>query len=103
MAVYCDEVKNIQGILPLNGELFVVGAGPQGTGLYRISEPGTAPLTPPPDPAPSNTQVPSAAAPAEKPAGPTARNPAAPRTSGSPIKPAVDSSAKMAIASPIAT
>ncbi len=36
--VYCDEVKNIQGILPLNGQAFVVGSGPQGTGLYRISD-----------------------------------------------------------------
>ena len=36
--VYCDQVKNIQGILPLNGQVFVVGAGPKGTGLYRISD-----------------------------------------------------------------
>jgi putative heme-binding domain-containing protein len=36
--VYCDQVKNIQGILPLNGQVFVVGAGPDGAGLYRISE-----------------------------------------------------------------
>src|ERR1700730_10542205 len=37
-SVYCDQVKNIQGILPLNGQVFVVGAGPDGPGLYRISD-----------------------------------------------------------------
>src|SRR6202030_3641922 len=37
-SVYCDQVKNIQGILPLNGQVFVVGAGPDGAGLYRISD-----------------------------------------------------------------
>ncbi len=48
VSVYCDEVKNIQGILPLNGQVFVVGSGPQGTGLYRISDAGAAPLLTPP-------------------------------------------------------
>ena len=38
VSVYCDQVKNIQGILPLNGQVFVVGAGPSGVGMYRISE-----------------------------------------------------------------
>jgi putative heme-binding domain-containing protein len=37
-SIYCDRVSNIQGILPLNGQVFVVGAGPDGTGLYRISD-----------------------------------------------------------------
>ncbi len=37
-SVYCDQVKNIQGILPLNGQVYVVGAGSEGTGLYRISD-----------------------------------------------------------------
>ncbi len=37
-SVYCDQVKNIQGILPLNGQVFVVGAGSDGAGLYRISD-----------------------------------------------------------------
>src|SRR5260221_7273827 len=37
-SVYCDQVKNIQGILPLNGQVFVVGAGPDAAGLYRISD-----------------------------------------------------------------
>ncbi len=36
--VYCDQVKNIQGILPLNGQVFVVWAGSEGPGLYRISD-----------------------------------------------------------------
>ena len=29
---YCDKVKNIQGILALNGEVFVTGDGPDGLG-----------------------------------------------------------------------
>ncbi len=36
--VYCDEVKSCQGILALNGEVFVTGIGPQGMGLYRLSD-----------------------------------------------------------------
>lgn len=36
--VYCDAVKSCQGILPLNGEVFVTGDGPQGQGLYRLSD-----------------------------------------------------------------
>ncbi|HWA99749.1 MAG TPA: HEAT repeat domain-containing protein [Pirellulales bacterium] len=35
---YCDRVVNSQGILPLNGEVFAVGDGPQGAALYRISD-----------------------------------------------------------------
>ncbi len=34
----CDEVTSCQGILPLNGELFVTGQGPQGPGLYRLRD-----------------------------------------------------------------
>lgn len=34
--VYCEEVKNIQGILPLNGDVFVTGDGPDGSGIYRL-------------------------------------------------------------------
>ena len=33
---YCDLVKNIQGILPLNGNVFVTGDGPEGNGLYKL-------------------------------------------------------------------
>ena len=36
--VYCDEVSSCQGILPLNGEVFVTGSGPQGLGLYRLAD-----------------------------------------------------------------
>jgi putative heme-binding domain-containing protein len=34
--VYCETVKNIQGILPLNGDVFVTGDGPEGSGIYRL-------------------------------------------------------------------
>ncbi|MDZ4819189.1 MAG: HEAT repeat domain-containing protein [Planctomycetota bacterium] len=34
---YCDLVKNCQGILPLNGQVFVVGARDKEIGLYRLS------------------------------------------------------------------
>jgi putative heme-binding domain-containing protein len=36
---YCDQVKNCQGILALNGDVFVTGEGPEGLGLYRLSKP----------------------------------------------------------------
>ncbi|MFN0019021.1 MAG: HEAT repeat domain-containing protein [Pirellulaceae bacterium] len=36
---YCDKVKNCQGILALNGDVFVTGEGPDGQGLYRLSKP----------------------------------------------------------------
>jgi putative heme-binding domain-containing protein len=35
---YGDQVKNVQGILPLNGEVFVTGDGPEGLGVYRLSD-----------------------------------------------------------------
>ncbi|QDT10424.1 DUF7133 domain-containing protein [Planctomycetes bacterium K23_9] len=35
---YCDKVKNCQGILPLNGEVFVTADGPDGSALYRLSD-----------------------------------------------------------------
>lgn len=35
---YCEAVKNIQGILPLNGDLFVTGEGPEGSGIYRLGD-----------------------------------------------------------------
>ena len=34
--IYCELVKNIQGILPLNGDVYVTGDGPEGSGLYRL-------------------------------------------------------------------
>lgn len=33
----CDEVTSCQGILPLNGDVYVTGDGPSGLGLYRLS------------------------------------------------------------------
>lgn len=36
--VYCDQVKNCQGLLALNGDLFVTGDGPDGAALYRCSD-----------------------------------------------------------------
>lgn len=36
--VYNNSIKNVQGILALNGDVFVVGEGSQGTGLYRLSD-----------------------------------------------------------------
>ena len=38
VAVYCEKVTSCQGILPLNGHVFAVGEGPDGTGFYRISD-----------------------------------------------------------------
>ncbi len=35
---YCDQVESVQGILPLNGEVFVTGEGPEGTGIYRLTD-----------------------------------------------------------------
>ena len=35
---YCDKVQNIQGILALNGDVFVTGEGPDGSALYRLSD-----------------------------------------------------------------
>ena len=34
----CDALENVQGILPLNGRLYVTGSGPQGLGLYRLTD-----------------------------------------------------------------
>jgi putative heme-binding domain-containing protein len=35
---YCDKVKNCQGLLCLNGEVFATGDGPEGAALYRLSD-----------------------------------------------------------------
>jgi putative heme-binding domain-containing protein len=35
---YCDQVRNCQGILPLNGDVYVTGDGPDGVALYRLSD-----------------------------------------------------------------
>lgn len=36
--VICDKVESCQGILCLNGNVFVTGSGPEGAGLYRLSD-----------------------------------------------------------------
>jgi putative heme-binding domain-containing protein len=38
MRVYCEAVKNCQGILSLNGDVYVTGEGPDGAALYRLSD-----------------------------------------------------------------
>ncbi len=35
---YCEEMQYVQGILPLNGDVYVTGLGPEGMGLYRLSD-----------------------------------------------------------------
>jgi putative heme-binding domain-containing protein len=35
---YCDLVKNCQGLLCLNGDVYVTGEGPEGLGLYRLMD-----------------------------------------------------------------
>src|SRR4029077_17002787 len=36
--LYSDQVKNAQGLLALNGQVFAVGQGPDGWALYRLSD-----------------------------------------------------------------
>ncbi|MDX1962124.1 MAG: HEAT repeat domain-containing protein [Pirellulales bacterium] len=38
---YCDQVQNCQGILPLNGQVYVIGGGSDGPGLYRLTDADT--------------------------------------------------------------
>ena len=33
---YCDLVQNVQGLLALNGDVYVTGEGPEGSGFYRL-------------------------------------------------------------------
>lgn len=35
---YCDQVESCQGILPLNGDVYVTGDGPEGWALYCLSD-----------------------------------------------------------------
>jgi putative heme-binding domain-containing protein len=35
---YCDLVSSCQGILPLNGEVYVTGQGPEGLGIYLLKD-----------------------------------------------------------------
>jgi putative heme-binding domain-containing protein len=36
--VYCEEVNTCQGILPLNGDVYVTAEGPHGQGLYKLTD-----------------------------------------------------------------
>ena len=36
--VYCEEVSTCQGILPLNGFVYVTADGPKGLGLYKLAD-----------------------------------------------------------------
>ncbi len=36
--IYCDKVTSCQGILALNGDVYVTGEGPDGLALYRLSD-----------------------------------------------------------------
>ncbi|HEY5315324.1 MAG TPA: HEAT repeat domain-containing protein, partial [Pirellulales bacterium] len=38
VTTYCDKVSNCQGILPLNGEVYVMAQGPQGAAIYRLTD-----------------------------------------------------------------
>jgi len=38
VTVYCDKVKNCQGIMALNGEVYVTADGPDGSALYRLAD-----------------------------------------------------------------
>lgn len=38
LQIYCDQVSSCQGILPLNGDVYVTAEGPNGQGLYRLSD-----------------------------------------------------------------
>ncbi len=38
VSVYCDQIKNCHGMLCLNGKVLAVGDGPDGIGLYRLSD-----------------------------------------------------------------
>ena len=38
VSVYCDELKNCQGLLAVSGKVYAVGDGPEGAALYRLSD-----------------------------------------------------------------
>ncbi|MFO7903291.1 MAG: heme-binding protein, partial [Pirellulaceae bacterium] len=38
LRVYCERVKNVQGILALNGQVYVTADGAEGNGFYRLSD-----------------------------------------------------------------
>ena len=36
--IYCEEINSCQGILPLNGSVYVTADGPKGLGLYKLAD-----------------------------------------------------------------
>ncbi|MEM9658318.1 MAG: hypothetical protein AAF961_08160 [Planctomycetota bacterium] len=38
VTTYCDQLENVQGILPLGTRVFAVGSGPEGPALYRLRD-----------------------------------------------------------------
>jgi putative heme-binding domain-containing protein len=38
VTTYCDKVTSCQGILSLNGDVFVTAEGPEGSGLYKLTD-----------------------------------------------------------------
>jgi putative membrane-bound dehydrogenase-like protein len=38
VSTYCEEMKGCQGLLTVSGKLYAIGEGPQGPGLYRLSD-----------------------------------------------------------------
>ncbi|TWU30322.1 DUF7133 domain-containing protein [Bythopirellula polymerisocia] len=36
--IFCDKIKNVQGILPLGTRVFAIGDGPEGVALYRLRD-----------------------------------------------------------------
>ncbi|MEM8946847.1 MAG: HEAT repeat domain-containing protein [Planctomycetota bacterium] len=38
VSMFCDQIKNVQGILALGPRVFAIGDGPEGVALYRLSD-----------------------------------------------------------------
>ena len=38
VSTYCEDIKNCQGLLSISGKMYAVGEGPQGVGLYCLSD-----------------------------------------------------------------
>ncbi len=38
VGMFCDKIKNVQGILPLGTRVFAIGDGPEGVALYRLRD-----------------------------------------------------------------
>ncbi|HTM54281.1 MAG TPA: HEAT repeat domain-containing protein [Pirellulales bacterium] len=38
VSAYCDEIKNCQGLVSVSGKMYAVGEGPEGVGMYRLSD-----------------------------------------------------------------